>query len=139
MTNLNRLSKALLAVSFLGFVDAAYLTIQHFANSIPPCTIGGCETVLTSPYAEILGIPIALLGALYYIAIFFLVLSDRRRIFTVLVSAGFAVSLILLGLQLFVIRALCLYCIFSLVTSTALFILALLASRHAIQAAKERP
>jgi uncharacterized membrane protein len=58
---------ALLLFSLIGFLDALYLTIQHYSNSIPPCTIHGCEIVLTSQYATVAGIPIAAVGAGFYL------------------------------------------------------------------------
>src|SRR5690348_14780226 len=57
-------------LSFLGFLDAAYLTILHYKNVIPPCSIAhGCETVLTSQYATLGPIPIALLGVFFYLVV----------------------------------------------------------------------
>ena len=65
-----RLVFALLGVAPLGFADAVYLTVEHYANRVPPCTIlHGCEQVTTSAYSFFYGIPVALLGALYYLAI----------------------------------------------------------------------
>ena len=60
-------------LAFLGFLDAVYLTVLHYKNAIPPCTIAhGCETVLTSSYATIFGIPIALIGAGFYLTVLIL-------------------------------------------------------------------
>jgi uncharacterized membrane protein len=57
-----------LFLSFAGFLDATYLTIQHFSGQIPPCTVThGCEKVLTSQFAHVGPIPIALLGAGYFL------------------------------------------------------------------------
>jgi uncharacterized membrane protein len=60
---------ALLVLAFLGFLDASYLTILHYKNTIPPCTLHGCEVVLTSKFAVFLGLPLGLYGALYYLAV----------------------------------------------------------------------
>jgi len=103
-------------LAIIGFADAVFLTTQHYLGEIPPCSVvEGCETVLTSPYATILGIPVALFGALFYLAILF---KPSR----LLAFLGFLASLTLLYLQLFVIKAICLYCLISLVTSTGIFI-----------------
>lgn len=57
-----------LLFSFFGFLDAAYLTILHYKNIIPPCSLAhGCETVLTSKFAMIGPMPIAILGVLFYV------------------------------------------------------------------------
>ena len=75
----------LLAFGALGFLDATYLTIQHYINRVPPCTIGGCETVLTSTYATLGQIPIALIGAIFYgvvlllTGIYLTIISSKTR------------------------------------------------------------
>ena len=126
----------ILLLSFLGFLDATYLTILHYKNAFPPCTItSGCETVLTSKYATILGIPIALIGSLFYlllIGISILLLTDFKKIFVKILSLmiflGTLVSLILIYIQFFILKTFCQYCLFSeginflLVGATLLFI-----------------
>ncbi|KKQ40921.1 MAG: Vitamin K epoxide reductase, partial [Candidatus Levybacteria bacterium GW2011_GWB1_37_8] len=65
----------LLLLSLAGFFDSAYLTILHYKNVIPPCAIAkGCETVLTSRFSVFFGIPIALIGSLFFLALIFLLL-----------------------------------------------------------------
>lgn len=59
----------LLGLSLLGFLDAMYLTIIHYRNLIPPCTIGGCEVVLTSKYAMVGPFPTSLYGVAFYLAV----------------------------------------------------------------------
>ncbi|CAN5867982.1 hypothetical protein BH18ACT11_BH18ACT11_25030 [soil metagenome] len=62
-------SRAVLSVlAALGFMISAYLTWTHFAGLAPICTAGGegCETVQSSRYATILGVPVALLGLISY-------------------------------------------------------------------------
>ncbi|TAJ98741.1 MAG: vitamin K epoxide reductase family protein [Candidatus Manganitrophaceae bacterium] len=120
----------LLAASLIGFVDAAYLTAKHFLGVPPPCgRFGGCETVTTSEYATIGGAPLALLGALYYLAVFLSVIAylDTRRPGILRMTAGFTAvgfiaSLWFVYLQLFVIKAICPYCMLSAFVSTVLFI-----------------
>ena len=128
----------LAATSLVGFADAMFLSIQHFQNTIPPCVLfTGCETVTTSPYALIAGVPIAVLGALFYLAILVLSLVSLDRgarslilkILVIFSSIGFLFTLWLLYLQLFVIHALCIYCILSCLTSTLIFILSLFGFR----------
>jgi uncharacterized membrane protein len=128
------------AFALLGFLDATYLTIKHYLGTPLPCSIlHGCEIVTTSIYSVIAassngsgGIPIALLGALYYLTILTMVIIyfDTKKI-AVLKAAcrlsiiGFLVSLVLVYLQLFVLHAICLYCMFSATTSTLIFITAM--------------
>lgn len=126
------LALSFLIFSFLGFLDATYLTAQHYLGTIPPCVITtGCETVLTSEHHAILGIPVALIGSLYYLTLFlFAVFSldikrEVIRIAAFFTPLGFLASLYFVYLQLFVIKEICSYCIVSAVTSTILFILSL--------------
>ena len=121
-----------LAVSFLGFLDATYLTAQHYLGTIPPCVITtGCETVLTSEHSIIFGIPTALLGSVYYILLFLLAILSfdiKREIIrfaAFLTPMGFLASLYFVYLQLFIIEEICTYCMVSAATSTILFVLGL--------------
>lgn len=123
---------AFAVVAFLGFVDATYLTVQHFLNAAPPCVFGNCELVLTSKYSSILGVPTALWGAIYYFSILVLTLlyiDTKKNIFFIkalgLTCVGLVMSLWFLYLQMFVIHAYCQYCLISGGTSLTLFILAM--------------
>ncbi len=121
----------MLAASLGGFLDATYLAAQHYLGTIPNCSIfSGCEEVLTSPYATIAGVPLALLGAIYYLAVFlttvlYLDTKDHRylKLAALFTTVGFLVSLALLYLQFFVIGSLCLYCLVSAGASLILFAL----------------
>lgn len=134
LTTHNLISKwivaAFLVLSFIGFLDASYLTVNHFAGTVPPCTIGGCEQVTTSKYSEIFGIPVALFGSLYYLTIFLGVIAyvDKKNVqilrrVSALTLVGLLASIYFVSLQAFVIDAYCTYCIGSAITSTLLFIL----------------
>ena len=118
-------------VSFIGFLDAAYLTANYYWGVPINCSIfNGCEQVLTSRYASVAGVPVSLFGAFYYLAVLILTLvfidGRHSRIFLLaarLTVIGLAVSLGLLYLQIFVLEALCLYCLVSAATSISLFAL----------------
>jgi len=122
---------AFLLVSFGGFVDATYLTVKHYSGTPLACSIfKGCEKVTTSRYAVILGVPLALFGAVYYLAVFLLSIAylDVRRqeilSFTALFTVvGLLASAWFVYLQLFVIQAICPYCMVSAIASTILFLL----------------
>src|SRR5258708_28470553 len=118
-------------LSFLGFLDNTYLTIEHYKNAIPPCTIAhGCETVLTSRFSTISGIPISILGILFYlfsIGLVVLYLDTKRTLFLkfllILTSISLIVSLVLVGIQAFVLHAFCQYCLTSEGINIVLFVL----------------
>lgn len=115
-------------LGFLGFLDATYLTVQHYKNAIPPCTIHGCEAVLSSQFATIAGIPISLIGAFYYLAVLGLLLvwiqTKKAGWLTILVTLtglGLLVGIVLVGIQAFVLHAFCQYCLASEVIDFLLF------------------
>lgn len=126
----NNLSITCLIFAFIGFLDATYLTILHYKNAFPPCTVtGGCETVLTSQYSVILGVPISLLGSLFYLLLMFFalaVLLDKRKIFAhglfLTAFSGLFISAVLFFVQFFILKAFCQYCLLSEVISLILFI-----------------
>jgi len=117
-------------VSLIGFLDATYLSLEHFRGSIPPCAVvSGCETVLTSSYATIGFVPVALLGAIYYVTVLFgcvLVWQTKnKKIFLALArftGFGFLASLYFTSIQAFVLKTWCVYCMGSIVSSVILFI-----------------
>lgn len=126
------LAVSVLVIAVLGFADASYLALEHYRGVIPPCSIvSGCETVLTSPYSLIAGIPVSLLGAIYYliIAIGVFAYLDTRRSAVLkwtlsLTVFGLIMSLWFIYAQAFIIGAWCLYCLGSAASSITLFILA---------------
>lgn len=127
--NSNKLLFVLASIALIGFLDAVYLTVSHFTGHISCSLISGCQEVLTSSYSQILGIPLALLGAIYYLFILINILlyidnQNRwsRYIISYLPLGGFLFSLYLLSLMFFVIQALCQYCLLSALTSTLLVI-----------------
>ncbi|MDE1970594.1 MAG: vitamin K epoxide reductase family protein [Patescibacteria group bacterium] len=119
-----------LVLSLIGFFDATYLTVTHYAGTELNCPLfGGCETVTTSIYSMVGGIPVALWGAGYYLTVLVLLLAywDSRyevlwRIATRMTMLGFLAALWFVFLQLFVIHAVCFYCMISAGTSTLLFV-----------------
>lgn len=132
----NKLILYAAVVGFLGFLDATYLTILHYKQTIPPCTIGNCETVLNSQFSTVFGIPLALLGSGFYLSVIILsllILTGSKKIFLnlfyILAFWGFIFSLLLIGVQAFILNAFCQYCLISAATSTGVFILAILQFR----------
>lgn len=130
----NKFYYFLLAIALLGLADATYLTVSHYTGGSVECSIThGCEQVLTSEYATIYGVPLALLGALYYATLFLLayyyqIFGDRRLLALIrgIALAGLATSAYLVYLQFAVINAICQYCMISagLTTIIAVSVLA---------------
>jgi len=120
---------AIILVSFIGFLDATYLTVKNYTQGILPCIIfNGCETVLNSSYSKIGAIPISLIGAGYYLlffitAILYIDIRHAKALKALIFMPvfGFVASLWFVYLQIFVLKAICFYCMVSAVSSTALF------------------
>ena len=108
-----RAAAALVALAGIGV--AGYLTWARYADASVICVSGGgCETVQSSEYAEIAGLPVALLGLGAYLAILALVLWDAplaRLSAATIALVGFLFSMYLLVVQLFVIDAVCVWCL----------------------------
>jgi len=117
-------------ISLVGLADAIYLTIHHYTGEKVPCSIvEGCEQVLTSSYAEIAGIPLAIFGAAAYFAAFSLAIlaafGNLRAwmLFGVQVILMFVFTVWLVYLQWFVIEAFCQFCLLSAGTTFLLFVI----------------
>ena len=106
----------------LGLADALYLSVLHWQGEIPPCAgYAGCQTVNTSDYAEIFGIPVAAFGAILSAAILALALYRARAgasnwirstiALYSLVLAGAIFMAYLTGIELLVLNAVCYWCL----------------------------
>jgi uncharacterized membrane protein len=126
----NKVAIFILVVAILGFVDASYLTVEHYKDVIPPCSVtGGCEVVLTSIYSQIFGVPTSLLGSIYYLLILigaFSYLESKNlnllKWSLLLTVPGFLFSLWFVYIQVFELYSYCIYCLGSFLTSTILFV-----------------
>lgn len=135
MTSARWYPATLIVLAALGFADATYLTIEHYTTFRLPCTIThGCDIVTTSAYSEIFGVPVALLGAFYYVTILLgtivaleFALSKLKTVIAYATTTGFLFSAWFVYAQLAIIHAICQYCMLSATTSTALFVVSIIA------------
>jgi uncharacterized membrane protein len=105
---------AIAAGAAVGAAVAAYLTVVHYTHTSPICTSGGCEKVQHSSYAELAGVPVALLGLVAYVALIGTAAVrgvNAALAGTVLALTGAAFSGYLLWAQLARIHALCQWCV----------------------------
>lgn len=102
-----------------GLAVSTYLTVEHYDRSVglacPENATINCVKVTTSSYSVIVGIPVALLGLLYFVGMTALLLipSQRRELRTVRIlgaAAGVAMVLYLVYVELFEVDAICLWC-----------------------------
>jgi uncharacterized membrane protein len=124
------------ALALFGLLLSIYLTLYKLGFTGPlVCGTGGCERVQTSRWAELFGVPVAAYGVAGYLALLVIAMAglSEKRIadpaptrWLVLVSGlGVAFSLYLTSLELFVIHAICRWCVASAVVITAIFVVSL--------------
>lgn len=118
----NKIAKCLI---FAGILDTVYLTWEHYVNIVPPCPVHSilgsfidCGKVLHSSYANLFGIPLSLLGLLYFI---FLLVIFKTKYFKYIIIFGLLFSLYLFFIQISVLHAICLYCTLSGMINLLLF------------------
>jgi uncharacterized membrane protein len=121
------------AAAIAGLTDSVYLTVHHYTAEPVPCSIiSGCETVLTSSYAEIFGLPLAAFGAAAYFIAFSLALlgfyGNRMawNLFGIQAVVMALFTLWLIYLQAMVIGAFCQFCLLSAISSFLLLIIFLI-------------
>jgi uncharacterized membrane protein len=136
-------------VALAGLFVALYLALYKlgYIGSLV-CAVGSCEVVQTSKWATMLGYPVAGWGVAYYLGVLALCLAglspalvDSRRLsqaLVVITATGVLFSLWLTYLELFVINAICQWCVVSAVLATILFVVALLDLREVSALVDER-
>jgi uncharacterized membrane protein len=123
-------------VALVGLFVAIYLTLYKLGIiGTLACGAGSCETVQASRWATFLGLPVAAWGAGYYAFVFALAFAavqdrwaeSRALSLTLVVVTGWGVafSAWLTYLELFVIDAICRWCVVSAGIALVLFVLAL--------------
>lgn len=127
-----RITLIVLAVVGLGW--ASYLTYVHYSGEAPLCVKAShgastCEQVQTSIYSELAGVPVALIGAIGYLAILATLLvsdSENLRFATAaLTLGGFGFSVYLTYREVFSLHKICEDCVASAVIMTLLMALAI--------------
>ena len=128
-------------VALAGVFVASYLTLYKLGYiGTLACAVGSCETVQTSKWATFLGVPVGAWGVGYYIGVLALAIAgltarfaDSRRLSEILLGVtafGLVFSLWLTYLELFVIHAICQWCVVSAILATILFVLSWLDFRE---------
>lgn len=142
---IHRWSRLLMAgIATIGAAVTAYLTVTKLTGDPTACPTGGCDVVLSSPYATVFGLPLALFGFLAYASMVvfaiapLLIDSSRQKDLRanserwtgLLLFMGATAMTIFSGylmyLIAFVIKAVCIYCVGSALLSTSLFILSII-------------
>jgi uncharacterized membrane protein len=125
------------ALALAGVGLATYLAMYKlgFIGTLA-CGSGGCETVQLSRWATFLGVPVAIWGVGFYVALFALALLGTTDRFVdeawvshaLLAMTGWGVifSTWLTYLELYVINAICVFCVVSAILVTVIFLVAVL-------------
>jgi protein-disulfide isomerase len=123
---------AALGAAIVGAAASTYLLVEYVTGQPGVCLTGsGCDLVRASAYAYPLGIPTPLIGLVFYLVCAWLVLRtiDRSSLATVpapvllvaAAAAGAVASMVLTGLEAFVIKAFCSWCLVQAAASLVLF------------------
>ncbi len=134
---------AVIIIGLLGFFDSGYLAYKHYANQTILCpiveSVNTCQVVAVSVYSNILGVPIALLGLFFYIAIITIGLNSLKERYQFVLNfipplsaLAWLFSIRLTYLQFFIIHSICYYCIFSALLSTLLLVIGIMIIRKKI-------
>jgi uncharacterized membrane protein len=134
--------QAIVLLALVGLLVATYLWLYKIGVlGELQCGTGSCEYVQTSRYAELLGLPVAVYGVAGYATLLGLGLaglqpglaSDRRvsLLLAAFATVGFGFTLYLTAIELFVLHAICRWCVASAVIMTATWLLSLADLRRA--------
>jgi uncharacterized membrane protein len=135
-------------VALAGVFVALYLTLYKLGYiGTLVCAVGSCEKVQTSKWATFLGFPVGAWGVAYYVSVLAVALAgltpplaERRGVSFLLVGMtgiGVLFSAWLTYLELFVIDAICQWCVISALLATALFVISWLDLREVTRWAEE--
>lgn len=125
------LNRIIFILTILGLIVSGYLLYTYVLDTPIVCANSGCETVRDSSFSYFLGIPLPAYGALMYVAIFCLafarVLFDKYEILFSRAIFGFSfigvlISAYLTYLEIFIIKAICMWCVASAVIIVMIFL-----------------
>ena len=123
-------------LALIGVFVSTYLTLYKLGYiGQLQCAVGSCETVNTSRWATFLGLPVAAWGLGFYVLALVLVMvgiqdryADSRMlsvVYVVLTGWGVVFSGWLTYLELFVINAICIWCVTSACIVAIMFLVAI--------------
>jgi uncharacterized membrane protein len=131
-----RLSQLAIVLTIIGLLVSIYMTIYKITSNDSMCIgSGDCKTVNASRYAEVYGIPVAVLGVAGYSAILAVLLLERRPgffqrngtlLFFGLSLTGFLFTLYLIFVEVALIKAYCPFCLTSQTVMTLIFIISVI-------------
>jgi len=135
-----RRRQAIVVLALVGLLIATSLWLHKIGViGVLQCGTGACESVQTSRYAELFGVPVAFVGVAGYAVLFVVGLvglqpsfaTDRRIAVALatLSTAGLGFTLYLTAIELFVLHAICRWCVVSAALITAIWTLSIWSAR----------
>jgi len=103
-------------LALVGMTVSALALHVHYCIETQPCSINDkwdCGVVNHSPYAEIAGVPVAMIGIAGYLALAVLALARQRALVFLFALVGLGFALRLTFLEEYVLQIWCLYCVIS--------------------------
>lgn len=130
---------SLILLGIAGMLVSGYLIFQHYDTSGESfCDVNdyiNCDIVNKSMYAEVAGVPVAILGLVAYFVIFLTAVGLRQNWFLrarpviaalgIFTGLSFLFSLYLTYVEFFVLRAVCIFCLTSQAIILAIFLISL--------------
>lgn len=110
-------------IAFLGLCVAIYMSYSKIAGVPVVCALSSCEEVSNSPYAYILGVPIAFYGLTFYYVALNAALRKNIKLMFFMALVGVAFTGYFTFIEAFVIKAWCQWCLMSAWLSLALLII----------------
>lgn len=123
-------------LALVGLMDASFLTWEKLSGHVPNCQAAfQCETVLNSSWASVGPVPVSLLGVAFYASFLVIIITrflgkdevilrskaiSLQTISELWAVNGFVVSLLLISIMAFVLKAWCQFCLISAGTSVML-------------------
>ena len=143
-----RMGAALL--SLLGLLDAAYLALERVTGGPIACPIGGgCETVQSSVYALLFGIPVAFIGVVGYALLLVVALLSLQTnslsgisldaLLLALASIASLAGIYFMSVQVAMIGAICFWCAMAALLDLLIWLAALVNWRFMRQGAMQQP
>jgi len=133
--NASAMKWLILVLSVLGLADSWYLADSALTGTPLVCgidSIDGCNVVAQSVYSHLFGIPLGVFGVGFYavlivVAAFAIARSVAwtRRGLLLLGAVGVVASIVFEAIQVFLIKAICIYCLGSAILCLAIFAIAL--------------
>lgn len=118
-------------LSLLGLGVSAFLLYEYNLSGPVICPLGnGCDIVRASPYSRFLGVSLPILGLVFYLGMALFAIVRSQKIFNKILAklqllgslAGVAFGIYLTFLEVFVIKAICFWCVASFIISVAILV-----------------